>query len=141
MQSASRFALISVHPEYVKKIVDRSKRVEFRRVWSSQSISHIVLYSTAPEMKVVAILKVGEVVASGVEGLWELAKCHGGGLTRAALRKYFSGKKTGYGIVIEEVEALARPVNIGEVIPGVRPPQSYMYLTEVQFDKVRQWIA
>lgn len=138
MPQESKAALISVHPKYVRQILNGSKRVEFRRVWAAQPITHLVLYSTSPEMKVVATLQIKKTIEASIAGLWELAKEYGGGLTRAALREYFSKKPRGYGLVIGSVEALRAPLTLSEAIPGIRPPQSYAYLTSEQFAMIQK---
>lgn len=141
MPQESKAALISVHPKYVRQILDGSKKVEFRRVWAAQPITHLVLYSTAPDMKVVAILQVKKTIETNVTGLWELAKQYGGGLTRAALREYFSNKPRGYGLIIGSVQALKTPLALSAAVPGVRAPQSYAYLTSDQFAVIQKIAA
>lgn len=138
MPQRSKAALISVHPKYVRQILDGSKRVEFRRVWASREIAHLVLYSTSPEMKVVAILKINITIEESKAGLWELAKLHGGGLTRRELREYFQDKARGYGLIIGSVQALRKPIALSEAIPGMRAPQSYAYLTDEQFSMLQK---
>lgn len=138
MPLESSAALISVHPKYVRQILNGSKRVEFRRVWTSRQVTHLVLYSTAPDMKVVAILELEKTVERSKAGLWELAKQYGGGLTRKALRTYFSDKKLGYGLIIASVQVLEKPMPLSDAIPGVRAPQSYAYLTSTQFSKLKK---
>ncbi len=133
MPQEFRAALISVHPKYVRQILDGSKKIEFRRVWASRPITHLVLYSTAPEMKVVAILQIKKTIEANVSELWELAKQYGGGLTRTMLREYFSNKPRGYGLIIGSVQTLNKPLALPVAIPGVRAPQSYAYLTDEQF--------
>lgn len=138
MPQESKAALISVHPKYVRLILDGSKRVEFRRVWAARPVTHLVLYSTAPEMSVVAILEIKQTVEASIAGLWDLAKQHGGGLSRAMLREYFLNKSRGYGLVIGAVRTLAAPIPLTAAIPGMRPPQSYAYLTAEQFECIRK---
>lgn len=137
---ASKAALISVHPQYVRQILAGTKRVEFRRVWTSQPVTDLVLYSTSPEMKIVAVLEIKEVIQASIDGLWELAKKYGGGITRSGLRDYFSGKSRGYGLIIDKVWLMDSAAPIADVLPGVRPPQSYTYLNEDQFLNVKERI-
>src|SRR5690554_7953805 len=100
MQQESRAVLISVHPKYVSKILAGTKRVEFRRVWAAQKVTHLVIYSTSPEMKVKATIKVNEVIKGSKTELWEIAKEYGGGLTRKELRNYFDGVSIGHAIIL-----------------------------------------
>lgn len=136
MQREYKAVLISIHPKYVNKILDGSKRVEFRRVWATQKVSHLVIYSTSPEMKIVATVEIAETLQENKTNLWEAAKKHGGGLTRKELRAYFSGLSKGYALVLDKIKPLTRPLALEEVGAGIRAPQSYAYLTEDQFSFV-----
>lgn len=137
MQPEYKSVLISIHPKYVNKILDGSKRVEFRRVWATQKISHLVIYSTSPEMKVVATVEIADVLQESQRNLWEAAKKYGGGLTRKELRAYFSGLSKGYALVLDKVKPLVKPLTLAELGNGIRAPQSYAYLTTDQFLFVR----
>lgn len=133
MQPEYKAVLISIHPKYVNKILDGSKRVEFRRVWAAQKVSNLVIYSTSPDMKIVATVEIAEVFQENQTNLWETAKKYGGGLTRKELRAYFSGLSKGYALVLGKIKPLKRPLALAELGNGIRAPQSYAYLTADQF--------
>lgn len=138
MQQECKAVLISVHPKYVSKILSGEKRVEFRRVWASQKVTHLVIYSTSPEMKIKATAKVEKVLTGSKSSLWEVAKEHGGGLTRSELRKYFDGVSKGHAILLKEIKEFKEHLFLSEAIPGVRAPQSYIYLTSEQFESIQE---
>ena len=133
MQQGYKAVLISIHPRYVNKILDGSKKVEFRRVWAAQQVTHLVIYSTSPDMKVVATVEIAEVVRENQTNLWETAKKYGGGLTRKELRAYFSVISKGYALVLKKTNPLKKPLNLSELGADIRAPQSYSYLTADQF--------
>lgn len=137
MPQKFKAVLISIHPKYVSKILNGSKRVEFRRVWAAQKVTHLVIYSTSPEMQVKAIAKVDDVLTTSKTSLWEIAKEYGGGLTRSELRDYFYGVSKGHAILLSEIKSLNKYLSLPEAVPGVRAPQSYVYLTNEQFDSIR----
>lgn len=136
MQQKSKAVLISVHPKYVAKILDGTKKVEFRRVWAIQKVTHLVVYSTSPEMKVMATVEIESVRTESKSILWEIAKTYGGGLTRRELRDYFNGVTKGHALLLKKVKQLKRPLSLPEIFPGVRAPQSYLYLTDEQLETV-----
>lgn len=133
MQPEYKAVLISIHPKYVNKILDGSKRVEFRRVWAAQKVSHLVIYSTSPDMKIVATVEIAEVFQGNQTNLWEAAKKYGGGLTRKELRAYFSGLSKGNALILDNVKPLTKPLALAELGNNIRAPQSYAYLTADQF--------
>lgn len=133
MRREYKAVLISIHPKYVSKILDGSKRVEFRRVWAAQQVTHLVIYSTSPVMKIVATVEIAEVIQENQTNLWEAAKRYGGGVTRNELRAYFSGLSKGYALVLDKIRPLKRPLTLAELDNVIRAPQSYAYLTADQF--------
>ncbi len=46
--------LISIKPQYVEKILNRTKKYEFRTKAAKQDINGLIIYSTYPTKKVVA---------------------------------------------------------------------------------------
>jgi len=141
MQQKSKAVLISIHPKYVNKILDGSKKVEFRRVWAVQKVTHLVIYSTSPEMKVMATVEIEGVRTESKSILWEIAKAYGGGLTRRELRDYFHGVSKGHALLLNRVKRLKKPLSLAEIIPGVRAPQSYLYLSDEQFENIHSITA
>ena len=47
--------LLSIKPEYTNRILEGSKKYEFRRSVAKRKVDRILIYSTAPEMKVVEV--------------------------------------------------------------------------------------
>lgn len=130
MPVAHRTVVISIHPRFVDLILKGEKRVEFRRTWAKKPVDRLLIYATAPVMKIVAVVPVLEVLNLTVTGLWKLAKEHGGGLTREELRRYFQGKPKGYGILLGPVSKVGGQVPSSFRPPRFQAPQSFRYLTE-----------
>lgn len=124
----SNAVLISLHPEHANKILSGEKKLEFRRVWATKPVSAVVIYSTVPVKKLVAIAYVKRVHLGSPTGLWALAKSIGGGLSRRALYKYFKGKKQGYAIEFGYTKFFSVAINPEVVIDNFRAPQSFAYL-------------
>ena len=134
-------ALISIRPEHVAKILSGEKRVEFRRSWGAKPVSRLVIYSTAPEQRIVAIADIKEVFRGSPSRLWIYSRPHGPGITRTRLLAYLNGKKAAVAIQIDRVHALTQPVALDAVLPkGSRPPQSFHYLSEMQVAAVETLI-
>ncbi len=86
-------ALISIHPNYVERILSGEKCLEFRRSWAANPIDILVIYATAPVQQIVAVTQVGNVFRGSKNRLWELARDKGGGISRRKLFDYMQGKK------------------------------------------------
>ena len=59
--SATRnVVLLSIHPEFADRIFDGSKTIELRRISLPPELKHVVVYSTAPVMKIVGYFDVDD---------------------------------------------------------------------------------
>ena len=54
--------LMSINPEHVENILAGKKKYEFRKKKCKEQIDSIVIYSTAPVMKVVAEVEVKDII-------------------------------------------------------------------------------
>lgn len=128
----SKSVIISLHPEHANKILSGVKKLEFRRVWASKPVNTVLIYSTAPIQKIVAIAYVKTVHKGSPNKLWSLAKDIGGGLSRRNIYKYFKGRKVGFAVEFYHVDKLQVPVKPDEIFENFYPPQSFTYVNEEQ---------
>jgi predicted transcriptional regulator len=133
---AGRAVLLSIKPKYADLILAGTKRVELRRSWPSNDIGVLVLYSSSPVQRLVGLAYVDRVNEADIDGLWKLASENGGGVTRDELVEYFEGKKKAYGIMIKGTRTAQYAADPKELFPDFTPPQSYLYLTPSEFQKV-----
>lgn len=130
-------ALISIHPNYVEKILSGEKCLEFRRSWAVNPIDILVIYATVPVQQIVAVTQVGHVFRGSKNRLWELARLKGGGISRRKLFAYMQGKKEGVALELLKVFRID-----GGICPrtlfgdGFRPPQSFRYLSQDEITKL-----
>lgn len=125
-QQPGRVALMSIRPEFADRIMDGTKRVEFRKRPLAPDVSHVIIYSTAPVSAVVGAFAVDGQDITDPEELWaqfgEVA-----GISRERFAEYFEGCSVGTGIRVKDVVLRDRPGRLEELgIP--RPPQSFQYL-------------
>jgi predicted transcriptional regulator len=137
---AGEVILLSIKPRFAQQIVSGHKRVEFRRRWPSRSVSAVVIYSSAPVQKIVAVATIDEIVERTPRALWNYAKDKGAGLCRAELMEYLSGKTAAYAASLTNVKAFKRPVALDKLFSGVSAPQSFRYLNGKEISKVLKMI-
>jgi len=131
-----RIALISIHPNYVEKILSGEKRLEFRRRWAAEQVDVLVIYSSSPTQRLVAAANVIDVIEGSPTALWELAKEKGGGVTRQLIYDYFKGKKTGFAIEIADVLEFEQAVDPKVIFKDFVAPQSFRYLDSKDYTKI-----
>jgi predicted transcriptional regulator len=118
--------LLSVNPEHVENIINRTKRYEFRKVRCKPDVDRIFIYSTAPRKMVVAEAVIEEIIEDDVSEVWRRTKAHAG-ITHDFFRVYYKGKKKAVAYKLGDVEVYEEPKPLSDY--GItRPPQSFVYL-------------
>lgn len=118
--------LLSINPEYIERIFSGSKKYEFRKRLAHRAIDKILMYSTAPIMKVVGEVQIVKTISASPTALWECTKKFAG-ISRDKYRKYFKGCKIAYAYQLGQVIRYDPPKELSEF--DIRlPPQSFIYL-------------
>ena len=69
-ESQSGVVLLPIKPEYANAIFTGEKRVEFRKKEFGRPVSHIVVYSSSPEKKVLGYFKISFVDVANPMTAW-----------------------------------------------------------------------
>lgn len=118
--------LLSIKPEYAKKIIKRTKKFEFRRRLPKEPVDSIIIYSTSPDMKVIAEVEVLEILALSNDSLWNLTKS-AAGISRPKFFEYFKGCEVAYAFRLGKVSEYNPSLQLSDF--GIqKPPQSFMYI-------------
>ena len=133
-------ALISIHPRHVRKILDGTKRFEYRRSMPKEKIAFLVLYSTAPEKRVVAVAEVmGQIIDSPNE-VWRQTS-EAAGISWKFFCDYFGDRESASALRLGKVYEFSRPIGLDE-LPRYRvPPQSFFYLESSEFAFLMDFIT
>lgn len=119
--------LLSIKPEFVKKIFSGEKRYEFRKViFKNKDIKTVVIYASSPVSKIVGEFTISTIIKDSPETIWELTKDYAG-ITEDFFKRYFKGKNKACAIEVKRCIQYQSPIELNEI--GVkRAPQSFMYL-------------
>lgn len=119
--------LLSIKPEYVEKILQGTKKFEYRKHLAKEDVSVIYIYSTSPSMKVVASVQIIGRLSASPTSLWEKTKAKAG-ISRSKYREYFRGCKIAYAYELGEVSVFQKEKDLFEY--GISTaPQSFMYIS------------
>lgn len=129
--------LLSIHPEYVEKIVSKMKTFEFRKLTPKDFNldPRIAIYSTRPMCRIVAYVEVSRILSGKPSGLWHRTS-KWAGIDRTAFETYFEGYAKGFAFEISKVHKLVRPITLNEAGYYSDAPQSFCYLTSSQVAKI-----
>lgn len=133
---SGRAVLLSIKPKYADLILAGTKQVELRRSWPSNDIGVMIIYSSAPVQRLVGMAFIDRVEECKFDELWGIAKENGGGVTHAELKNYVTGKNTAFGVMIKSVKVADELVDPKELFPDFTPPQSFLYLSPADFQRV-----
>lgn len=123
--------LISVHPEYVSKIISGEKNIEFRKTSFSPSVERVYIYSSAPTKKIVGFFNVNEVIKDTPQKLWDKYSTKGC-IDKEKYDEYYSHHSIAVGILIEDFFKFIKPVNPKLFDKDFRAPQSFCYIDNVR---------
>lgn len=119
--------ILSIHPEYVERILAGNKRFEYRRKVAKKGASSLLIYETAPVKRVVAEAEILEVLSMPPAELWEETKEHSG-INKAFFDSYFAGRKIAYAYRLGKVKVFQDPQSLS--CYGLRgAPQSFAYVS------------
>lgn len=124
--------LLSIKPQYSKKIFEGKKKYEYRKsIFKNENIDTIVVYETMPTGKVVGEFKIDKIIKDDPLRLWNQTKKNAGILKKDYM-DYFKDRKYAFAIVIKNIKLYDTPLELVQLDPEIKkPPQSFRYI----FDK------
>lgn len=129
--------LLSIHPEYVDKILSKKKRFEFRKIVPKDFSKdlRIAIYSTRPVCRIVAFVDICKIHTGTPYMLWRHAS-KGAGIDKRSYENYFKGCKGAVAFEISGVHKLVKPLTLKGAGYNSNAPQSFSYLRPNQIDKI-----
>src|SRR5690349_17595616 len=101
--------LLSIKPEFARKIFEGSKKFEFRRsIFKNPEIKTVVVYASSPVQKVVGEFEIEKIINCDLETLWNQTEEHSG-ISKDYFLDYFSDKEKGFAIQIKNTKKYPNP--------------------------------
>ena len=133
----SRTALISIHPEHAEKILSGTKKLEFRRRWTTRSVKTLFIYVTAPVQRIIGFATIARVTQGTPNQLWRLSREIDGGISRRQLFHYFDGSRRGVAIELKKITLVPGGTDPRLCLgSNFRPPQSFRYLSKIEISQI-----
>ena len=118
--------LLSINPEHVENILSGKKQFEFRKARCRETVDSIIIYSTAPQMRIVAEVRLDDIIVGSILEVWHLTKEYAG-ISYKFYRRYYKGKKTAVAYKLGAIMQFREPLMLSDI--GItHPPQSFSYL-------------
>jgi len=130
--------LLSIKPEFAERILNRNKRIELRRKFSTKWLGYrINLYASSPVMSLVGEARIAGITVNEPDMIWEKFG-NEIGCSRAEFDAYCVGTKQIYAIELDEVKPYRDRIPLVLASQMIKeelvPPQSYFTL-----EKNRPW--
>jgi len=124
--------LISIKPQYAKKIFDGEKTIELRKSAPQrvENDSYMLIYVTSPVKELWGVCKIKNIIKSDPEVIWNKYG-NVAGIDKKDFNDYYKETTNGYGIELKEVKSLTNVISLEELremIPGFTAPQTYRYV-------------
>lgn len=136
-KSVSKLALMSIHPKYADAIFEGTKKVEFRKKRLDQSVTHVIIYATAPISSIVGAFEIKTQQILTPSALWKKYR-EIGGIDSRDFFSYFEGYESGVAIEISKVQKNKFPVSLQELGEIRTAPQSFQYLDASYLRKITE---
>jgi len=119
--------IISIKPCYVKKIIDGTKKIEFRKCIMRRKVRRIYIYETSPKMKIIGYFLYSGYDEGTPEEIWEKYSSESG-LTKQEFYSYYENAERAIAIRIKNLEIFKEPLDPNEVFEDFVPPQTFKYI-------------
>ncbi|MDR0218529.1 MAG: ASCH domain-containing protein [Enterobacteriaceae bacterium] len=120
--------LLSIKPEFAEKILNGTKKYEFRKgIFKNTSVRSVVIYATMPIGRIVGEFDIENIIEDEPEVVWHKTYEHAG-ISKQFFDSYFDKKKKAFAIKIGNVKKYSTPISLNEMGNNIVAPQSYRYL-------------
>lgn len=121
--------LLSIKPNFAKKIFEGTKKYEFRKViFKQKGITKIIVYASAPISMVIGEFEIDTIICDDPSSLWNITHKHAG-IDLDYFNLYFSDRERGYAIKIKNARLYENNLCIKSEF-GKTPPQSFVYVEQ-----------
>jgi len=120
--------ILSIKPEYAERILSGEKKFEFRKsVFKNKNVDTVIIYATMPVGKIIGEFKVGDILMYSPAELWNKTKTYAG-ISHKFFEDYFDSREKAFAISVKNPKRYVSPLNLEDVSPGAKAPQSFRYL-------------
>ena len=120
--------ILSIKPEFAEKILDGTKRFEFRKASvTATQVKTVVIYATKPVGKVVGEFDIDTVHIDAPQKIWAKTRPFAG-IKKSFFDEYYRDRTVAVAIGVGEVRRFVVPLELNDLGEDITPPQSFRYL-------------
>jgi predicted transcriptional regulator len=126
--------LLSIRPEYSRKIFSGEKRYEFRKRKPNEDVQKVFVYESRPSKRIVGWFSLRTIHSGSPEKIWQMCSNYGG-IKPESYFAYCKGRKIIHALEINETFRFEYPLNPYESIYDFKPPQDFAYCSTGNLDR------
>lgn len=121
--------LLSIKPEYVERILNGTKKFEYRKkIFKNKNVNTVVIYATKPIGKVVGEFYIRNIIEDNPQTIWNLTNKYSG-ISKSSFDEYFHNVQEGFAIEIAHFVKYKKELELNEVSKKLKSaPQSFAYI-------------
>ena len=121
--------LLSIKPEYVERILNGTKKFEYRKkIFKNKNVNTVVIYATKPIGKVVGEFYIRNIIEDNPQTIWNLTNKYSG-ISKKSFDEYFHNVQEGFAIEIAHFVKYKKELELNEVSKKLKSaPQSFAYI-------------
>lgn len=127
--------MLSIKPEYSKKIFSMEKTIELRKRLPKYLSKYVLVYESSPTKKIVGVFEIKRVIIKSINGLRQYSKK--AKVTRTFISSYYKGKNKGIAFEIRKVFEFEQKIPL-EILRSnnLNPPQDFRYVNKGQITSI-----
>ena len=120
--------ILSIKPEYANKILEGTKRFEFRKAnFAVSGVSSVLIYATKPVGKVVGEFEIDQVHVGAPKLIWAKTRQFAG-INKSFFDEYYRDRAYAVAIGVGKVNKFDEPLALSDFGEDLTAPQSFRYL-------------
>lgn len=120
--------ILSIKPEYAEKILNGSKRFEFRKTgFGVEGVTSALIYATKPVGKVVGEFEIETIFVDSPSTIWDKTKKYAG-IGKGFFDEYYKDREVAVAIAVGQVRKYDAPIELQHFGADLTAPQSFRYL-------------
>ena len=131
--------LLSIKTEYANKILNGSKKYEFRGWKLPDNVEYVVIYSSGVEKKIVGQFRIEKVIEDTPEKIWSFCQDKAGASEKEFYNYVYSFNYDKiYAIKIKDIKSFSNFLPLSDIDDGFFAPQRFKYLTHKQIETIKR---
>ncbi len=120
--------ILSIKPEYADKILEGTKRFEFRKAnFAVSGVKSVLIYATKPVGMVVGEFEIDQVHVGVPKAIWVKTRQFAG-INKSFFDEYYRDRSYAVAIGVGKVNKFEEPLALSDFGEDLTAPQSFRYL-------------